>query len=133
MIDSLLLIIGVVVIVAIILIAYILLSLKKRGLSTGHRKEILSLWKKIENEGNGSLQVLGADAVLDRTLSLLGFTGTLGEKLKKAGQRFSSENDVWWAHKLRNQLAHDPHFLLSKADADRAKRIFRKALADLGV
>ncbi len=131
--NSLLLIIGVGVIVAIALIVYILRSLKKRGFSKAHQKEIVSLWKKMEAEENASLQILMADAVLDRALSFLGFTGTLGEKLKKAGPRFLSENDVWWAHKLRNQLAHDPHFSLSNIDADRAKRIFRKALADLGL
>ncbi len=131
--NSLLLIIGIGVMVAIALMAYIVRSLKKRGLSQVQKKEILSLWKKVEGESHPSVQVLTADTVLDRTLSLLGFTGTLGEKLKKAGPRFSSENDVWWAHKLRNQLAHDPHCSLSNTDVHRAMNIFRKALADLGV
>ncbi len=75
--------------------------------------------------------ILDADKLLDYALDRKGFVGTLGEKLKKAGPRFSNLNDVWNAHKLRNKVAHE-FGEIGIDDAKRALMQFKRALNDLG-
>jgi hypothetical protein len=48
-----------------------------------------------------------------------GFTGTsLGERLKSA--KFDTLQNAWEAHKIRNTIAHDSSFDLTKREAKRA-------------
>lgn len=75
--------------------------------------------------------IMDADKLLDYALAKRGFVGTLGEKLKKAGSRFSDLNGVWQAHKLRNQIAHELKDI-NIVEARRALKFFRKGLNDLG-
>lgn len=80
---------------------------------------------------NPAKAVLDADKILDYALSKHGFSGSLGEKLKKSGPRFSDLNSVWAAHKLRNHIAHELSDLSSREAKD-ALANFKKALNDLG-
>lgn len=75
--------------------------------------------------------VLDADKLLDYALERQGFEGSLGEKLKLAGFRFSDLDAIWNAHKLRNKIAHE----LKDVDVGEAKlalQRFKKGLNDLG-
>lgn len=76
--------------------------------------------------------VLDADKLIDYALMRQGFEGSLGEKLKKAGRRFSDLNGLWRAHKLRNEIAHELSDKLNKVEAKNALIQFKKALNDLG-
>lgn len=80
---------------------------------------------------NPKAAILDADKLLDYALKVKGYQGTLGEKLKKAGPRFSNKNAVWAAHKLRNQVAHELGDV-SKDIAKSALSGFKQALNDLG-
>lgn len=75
--------------------------------------------------------VMDADKLLDYALAKKGFVGTLGEKLKKAGSRFSDLNGVWQAHRLRNQIAHELKDI-NIHEARRALKSFKQGLNDLG-
>lgn len=75
--------------------------------------------------------IMDADKLLDYALEKKGFAGTLGEKLKKSGPRFSDLNGVWQAHKLRNQIAHELGDI-NLNDAHAALKFFKKGLNDLG-
>ncbi|MFH1218680.1 MAG: hypothetical protein V1679_02465 [Candidatus Peregrinibacteria bacterium] len=75
--------------------------------------------------------VMDADKILDYALLRRGFEGSLGEKLKKAGPRFSDLNGVWSAHKLRNRIAHEMGNI-SKDEAKKALGGFKRGLNDLG-
>ena len=62
-----------------------------------------------------------------------GFNGkTMGERLKRSGQRFSELQSVWRAHKLRNAIAHEPDFEVSYQQAKNALETYKRALKDLG-
>lgn len=76
--------------------------------------------------------VMDADKLIDYALMRQGFDGSLGEKLKKAGYRFSDLNGLWRAHKLRNEIAHELSDKLNKGEAKNALIQFKKALNDLG-
>lgn len=75
--------------------------------------------------------IMDADKLLDYALGKKGFAGNLGEKLKKAGSRFSDLNGVWDAHKLRNRIAHELNDL-DRNHAKKALKHFKNALNDLG-
>lgn len=118
--------------VAAIIVQYMIIKLMRRALRAGARIAIEQAWKRVHAHEHGSLKIVEADKILDEALRLLGYKGTLGDKLKKAGPRFSNLNDLWWAHKLRNKAVHELNHKPQDAEVDRAVRIYHKALTDLG-
>ncbi len=95
------------------------------------RVAISKAWDHALAQTNQTLKIVEADKVLDEALRLLGFAGTLGEKLKKAGPRFRDLDAVWKAHKLRNALVHKLHKTPSEAEVSSAMRAFESGLQDL--
>lgn len=89
-------------------------------------------WQKVYANNDKKHAVLDADKLLSLALKKRGYQGTVGDQLKKAGKLFTNINDVWSAHKLRNQIAHELNFNLSHPDNQRALRSFERALKDLG-
>ena len=79
------------------------------------------------------LAVIDADKLLDEALKKHHMKGkTMGERLVSA-QRLLSDNDaVWFAHKLRNRLVHEPNVKLKQTEAKNALAGFRQGLKDLG-
>ena len=57
---------------------------------------------------------------------------TMGERMKAAQNKFSSNNSVWYAHKMRNQIAHERNFKVDYNKAAHALKAYRQALKDLG-
>lgn len=94
---------------------------------------------KIENSlikadpNSYTMAVVNADKLLDKALCEMGVPGkTMGERLKKTGSKFTQLNSVWYAHKLRNQIAHEHHFEIEFAQAKHAVATYKQALKDLG-
>lgn len=79
------------------------------------------------------LAIIDADKLLDEALKKHRMKGkTMGERLVSA-QRLLSDNDaVWYAHKLRNRLVHEPNVRLKKNEAKNALAGFKLGLHDLG-
>lgn len=79
------------------------------------------------------LAIIDADKLLDEALRRRHFKGkTTGERLV-AAQRLLTDNDaVWYAHKLRNRLVHEPNHTLKKSEAQNALTGFKQGLKDLG-
>ena len=57
---------------------------------------------------------------------------TMGDRLKRTGDRFSNLNGVWRAHKLRNAIAHEADLEITYKQAFNALAIYKQALKDLG-
>jgi len=89
-------------------------------------------WQKIRALSDGKHALMDADKLLHVVLNKKGYQGSVGEQLKKTAKLFSNLQDVWVAHKLRNQIAHELDMKLSLGDHQRALRIYEKALRDLG-
>ena len=86
-----------------------------------------------DNELSYNTVVTEADKLLDKALCDLGIPGkNMGERLKKSGPKFSQLNAVWYAHKLRNQIAHEHNFKLDYKQSAHALTTYRQALRDLG-
>ena len=106
---------------------------RKKDFKLEELNYIRSHWIRIIDivKMNPNQAVMDADKILDYALLRKGFEGNLGEKLKKAGAKFSDLNGVWSAHKLRNRLAHEMGEI-GKEEARIALRNFKRALNDLG-
>ncbi|MFH1546603.1 MAG: hypothetical protein ABIE14_04460 [Patescibacteria group bacterium] len=111
----------------------ILISRRKRKLSSGEEAFIRNQWRMIGKGQNPKNDIIEADKLLDFALKKYGYSGSLGEKLKKAGKLFSDENGVWVAHKMRNKVAHEINFQFSEFEFRSALESFRKALLDLKI
>jgi len=90
-------------------------------------------WQKIIDNRDHSHRLLEADKLFDHMLKRKGYSGSLGEKLKKHGDQFSDLDALWRAHKLRNKLAHEVDVSLSGPQVDIAINAYRRAFKDLGL
>lgn len=106
---------------------------RSRKLQPAQSERIKMLWGHAQKQPNPTLKIVEADKILDEALKMLGYQGTLGEKMKKAGPRFSDLNGLWRAHKLRNTLVHDLQAKPSDGDISAAMRGFERGLKDLGM
>lgn len=104
---------------------------KARGLSAAQKEEVWSHWHRALAIADLHRRVMEGDKVLDHAMQLLGYAGSMADKLRKAGPRFSNVQAVWDAHKLRNRIAHEVDFPLSEKEASRAMGAFEKGLRDL--
>jgi hypothetical protein len=97
----------------------------------GHRW--MELLARVKTPEGMLLAIIDADKLLDEALRKHHFKGkTMGERLVSA-QRILSDNDaVWYAHKLRNRLVHEPNVRLKKREAQTALAGFKQGLRDLG-
>jgi hypothetical protein len=93
----------------------------------------MELLARVKSPEGMMLAVIDADKLLDEALRKHHFKGkTMGERLVSA-QRIISDNDaVWYAHKLRNRLVHEPNVRLKKKEAQTALAGFKQGLKDLG-
>ncbi len=117
----------------------LLLVIVMRGGHKIDQDKYRSRWLKIENslkngqEASYHLAILNADKLLDNAMRELGYKGdTMGERLKRSRGNFKNLNAVWAAHKLRNQIAHEPDVKIDYVTARRALASFKKALKDIG-
>lgn len=129
----------VIAIVAVALLALVAMVLGGKRRHTFDVQAYQTKWLKIENgltkadTRSYNFSVLEADKLLDKALKEMGVPGqSMGEKLKKLGNRLPNLNQIWYAHKLRNQIVHESDFQISYDDAKRALRNFRQALKNLG-
>lgn len=104
------------------------------------RKRIRSSWNSIErhffagSDNDLKVAIVEADNLLDNALRNIGVLGSqLGDRLKKVRtSQLPNVEDVWQAHKLRNRIAHETDFVLTRDIAERALTVYKKALAHLG-
>lgn len=129
-------------VIAIIIIAVLVLvamALTKKRAHKFNVEEYQTRFLEIENrlsQGNSatwSLTIINGDKLLDKALIEMGVPGkTMGDRLKRSGDKFSDNNAVWRAHKLRNVVAHETDLDLSYKQAASALAIYKQALKDLG-
>jgi len=122
---------------AALLFAVIMLT-KKHPKSLDLEK-FRSLWLTVEQDlkrdetSSYPMSVMNADKLLDYAMREKGIQGAnMGERLKKMQPKWSNANNVWSAHKLRNQIAHEPNVKLDYDTARRALASFKQALKDVG-
>ena len=130
----------IVLIVLIVLVVWIKRRLSRPEMHGMSREAVQKKWNQIieTSKMNGQmglkLALVEADTLLDAALKSIMMPGeTLGERLKVACYKYPKLKDVWWAHKLRNQLVHQHDFQLSDRETRRALDEFEKALKTMNV
>lgn len=107
----------------------------KKGLNQQYfENRWMELLARVKTSPEGViLAVIDADKLLDEALKKRHFKGkTMGERLVAAQRSLSDNDGVWYAHKLRNRLVHEPGVKLKKSEAQNALQGFRQGLKDLG-
>ncbi len=93
--------------------------------------------KRLEKgwESEAKLAIIEADNLFDTTLKKMGYRGeSLGERLKQLDENvLVNIEDVWEAHKIRNDIVHDPNYSFSIRKARLALDIYEQALKNLEV
>jgi hypothetical protein len=85
------------------------------------------------NESDWRIAVIESDTMLDEVLAERGYEGeTISEKLK--GTNFSTVQNAWDAHNVRNQIAHEgSDFPISQIEARRTVKMFQNVFEELNV
>src|ERR1700733_711219 len=89
-------------------------------------------WAKIEghfykgDENDLKVAIIEADKLLEEALREGGIRGaTLGDRLKNIKtNQLPNVDQIWQAHRLRNQIVHEPTFKLKRDLAERALNIY---------
>lgn len=78
------------------------------------------------------LAVLEADAIMDELLKKMNYHGeTMAERLRSIEPSdFQALQHVWNAHKMRNRIAHEVEYALSRDEAERIVSLFEKGLKE---
>jgi hypothetical protein len=118
---------------------FAVISLTKNGRSILDKDRYRSKWMTIEQQlqrdqpASYHLTVINADKLLDQALRERGLRGqTMAERMKSGASMFTNRNHVWTAHKLRNQIAHEPDVHVTYDIAKHALSGFKQALKDVG-
>ncbi len=103
------------------------------------KKALNKKWQSVldklakDDENSYKLAVIEADNIFDDILKRIGYQGEdMGERLKQlTPAQTANLDEVWQAHKLRNQIVHEPDSRLTHSQAQRAVEIYQRALEDL--
>lgn len=98
-------------------------------------KQWVKITKRLETgkEAECKLAVIEADSLLNDIFKKMGYGGeTIGEILKQLDSTtLPNIEQIWEAHKIRNNVVHDPDYRFTLDEAKKTLGIFEKALRDL--
>ncbi len=105
------------------------------------KKRSVRAWREIQrhffagSDNDLKLALIEADKTLHEALKHAGFRGeNIGDILKNLDEsKLPNIQEVWEAHKLRNRLAHETDFRLSRDTAERALTVYEQTFRDLGL
>ena len=96
-------------------------------------------WEKVmehiesDNANDWRLAILEADIALGEMLDKRGYIGEgIGEQLKSVDKNdFTSIDDAWEAHKIRNLIAHEgASFMITEREAKRVIGLYKKVFEE---
>lgn len=117
----------------LVIVVYVLFRRFRRRLGIKAIQDIRQHWKRLIRGGDPRQAILEADKLLDHALHQMGYRGNLGNKLKKTAALFSNLNNLWSAHKIRNNIAHQIHYEIDDALYRRTMLAFKQAFRDLKI
>lgn len=108
---------------------------KKEEKIKNEKWEIITEHIESENSNDWRLAILEADIVLGEMLDKLGYRGEgIGEQLKSVDKSdFTTIDDAWEAHKIRNSIAHEgASFIITEREAKRIIGLYKKVFEEHG-
>lgn len=112
-------------------IFWFILFIKKQKFPEERKNFYLKKISEVKKFSDNEKKILSYDKILDQLLSEKKYSWTLWEKLKKNSAIFLNINEIWFAHKLRNKIAHDIHPNISEKDFLKWEKIFLRELKNL--
>ena len=113
----------------VLLVAFVLFSFRrKKGLTSHQKAQIQQHWLRAISQPDLHRRILDGDAVVAELLTMLGYQGSMADKLKRAESFIPDINAVWAAHKLRNRIAHEMGASINQNEADRAMHAFERVI-----
>ncbi|MFH1611843.1 MAG: hypothetical protein ABH887_01080 [bacterium] len=103
------------------------------------KKKVTKQWEGIiqklesDNTSDYKLAVIEADKMLDELLKRIGYKGDdMGARLKQlTSAQVPNLNELWSAHKVRNRIAHESNFNLTRETARRAIDAYERTFEEL--
>jgi hypothetical protein len=107
----------------------------------GTTKKITKSWLKIMSRLNANLEsefklaLIEADDVLDKALKAQGFQGeTMGDRLKQiTPDILVNVEEIKEAHKIRNDIVHDPDYHLTRVVVQKALDCYEETLRNFNL
>ena len=86
-------------------------------------------------ENDKRLAIIEADELLNNLFRQMGYKGdSMTDKLNQLDAKTISNIDqIWQAHKLRNNIVYNPDYKLERDLADKSMDVFEKVLRELDV
>ncbi len=99
------------------------------------RWESILARSKINSQESIKHAILDADNMVDELLERMGLKGEhMADRLENlSSEDFGSLNRLWSAHRVRNNLVHEPGFVISHEDAQKAIADYGSFLKEIGV
>lgn len=96
------------------------------------RWESISTHINSDNPNDWKQAIIDCDMILDQILTEMGYRGeSVGEKLKRVVPGdMKSLDAAWEAHKVRNQIAHEPGFAITHHDAKHTVNKYRSVFEE---
>jgi len=113
--------------------AYFLRRKPKKLNQVYYQERWTALQKLCKDKSTWPLAIIDADKLLDDVLKKSKYKGkTMGERLVAAQRDITTNDEVWFGHKLRNRLVHETNVKLTEKIVKEALMGIRGALKDLG-
>lgn len=104
-----------------------------------HDPYVAKQWREIEDLIKQNkitaykLAIVEADKLMDYVFKKAQFPGKdFAERLRGSCHKYPFLKELWFPHNLRNDIVHKSYFELSKWEASKAMRIYRRTLKRLG-
>ena len=125
--------IGAGVVLGLVIIGLVVWKLPKRR----KKDHYVSRWKSLQlhlpDKTLWAQAIIEADDLLNEALKNKRFKGkNMGERLVEAQKEFTSNDAVWFGHKLRTRIDMNPDIKLNKTDVQKALFGLRQGLKDIG-
>jgi uncharacterized protein YoxC len=117
----------------VLIVFYIIWRRTRRKIPEKELDKIRKTWKEIIRRKDVRHAILDADKLLDHALYLKGYKGNLGTKLKKSAPLFRNVNEVWAAHKIRNNIAHQINYHVDQKTYKKSMLAIKQAFKDLKI
>ena len=99
------------------------------------RWESIIARSKINTQESIKHAILDADNMVDELLARMGLKGEhMADRLENlSSEDFGSLNRLWAAHRVKNNLIHEPGFVISQEDAQKTIADYGSFLKEIGV
>jgi hypothetical protein len=124
-------------VVTILVVVFILVKIRKRFTKSFNNQQITNRWQTLQKNCSTRktwpIAIIEADTLLDDVLKGMHYKGkTTGERLVAAQHDMTTNDLVWYGHKLSTTIKGQDVRKLKKQDIVNALSGFRQALKDLG-